>query len=92
MQRQLGATPDLQQGEVVHLAHSRDRDRGGGRAFADAGVVERLDVDDDVAAGQRLLDRGLDRVCGGVPLADGGRRGDADHDVCELPAAGLAHP
>ena len=34
------------------------------------GIVERLDVHDDVAARQRPLDRLLDRVGGGVPLAD----------------------
>jgi len=75
----------------VHLAHARHRDRGCVRALADARVLERLDVDDDVAARKRALDRRLDRVRGGMALSDAGARRHADHDVGEVAAAGLPH-
>ena len=51
VQRELGATVDLQEREVVHLADARDRDRGGVRTLPDACILQRLDVDDDVAPG-----------------------------------------
>ena len=56
------------------------------------GLGAGLDVDDDVAAGERLLQRVLDRIGRRVALADPGRGRDADHDIRELPAAGLPHP
>ena len=92
VQRQLEAAGDVDERKVVDLAHARHRQRRRVRALADARVLERLDVDDDVTAGQRALDRALDRVGDGVPLADGRDRGDADHHVGELASARLAHP
>ena len=49
-------------------------------------------MDDHVALGQRVVHRRLDRIRGRVALADRGAGRDADDDVRELPAAGLAHP
>ena len=92
VQRDLGAAVDREHVDVVHLAHARDAERGGLRAVADARRLLRLDVDDDVAPRQRALHRLLDAVRGSVPLPDRGARRDADHDVRELAAAGLAHP
>ena len=77
----------------MDLAHAADRQ---GRAAGALAQVARglvgLDVDDDVAAGQGVPDRGLDRVGDGVALADGRVGADADHDVDEVPARRLAQP
>ena len=70
MQRELGAAADHEQCEVVDFAHAGHGDRGSVRTLADARVLERLDVHDDVATRQRSPDRGLDRVRGRVPLPD----------------------
>jgi hypothetical protein len=76
----------------VDLAHATHRQRRRVRALAHRGVVERLDVDDDVAPGKCSLDGGLDSVGGRVPLAHRGARRNADHDVCELATARRSHP
>ena len=99
VQRELEPAADVDEREVVDLAHARHGQRGGVRALAHARILERLDVHDDVAARQRPLDCLLDRVRGGVALADrvrstrrrsrrrrtGGRRPGAS-------AAGAARP
>ena len=66
------ATPssDLHRAHVVDLADLRDGCGGCLDPLAQARDVARLDVDDDVGLRQRALDRLLDRVGGGVPLAD----------------------
>ncbi len=62
------------------------------RTVADGGLVLlRLDVDDDVAAGQRVVQSVLDAVGRGVTLADGRAGRNRDDDVGELPRTGLAH-
>ena len=91
MQRELGPTVDLHQREIVHFAHTGHGDRCRVRALTDAGVLERLDVDDDVAARECMLDGGLDCVGGCVSLADAGHRRHADDDVRELAPARVAH-
>ena len=65
---------DVDERDVVHLAHPRHADRGRVRALAQRRVLERLDVDDDVGVRQRALDRRLDRVRGSMPLPDRRRR------------------
>ncbi len=55
-------------------------------------VLLRLDVDDDVAAGQHVVQRLLHPVGSRVALADGRARRHRDHDVRELAAARLPHP
>ena len=52
----------------------------------------RLDVDDDVAAGQRPLDRLLDQVGRPVALDHGLPGGHADDDVGEVAPGRLAQP
>ena len=74
VQRQLVPPADLDEREVVDLAHIRNGDGRSVRAHPDAGIDERLDVNDDVASGQRALERLLDRVGRGMPLADRRRR------------------
>ena len=93
MERDRRAVADVEDGDVVHLAHAADGERGGMGAVADARVVlHRLDMDDHVALGKRALDRVLDRVGDRVPLADGGARRDRDHDVGEVAPGRVAHP
>ena len=93
VQRDLGAVLGSQHRKIVDLAHLRHVLRRGQGPLAQRGLVFlRLDVDDDVALRQRLVDRRLDRVRRGVALADCGSRRDADDDVRELPAPGLPHP
>ena len=76
----------------MHLAHARHAERGRERALAHGRrALERLDVDDDVGLGQRMLHRVLDRVRRRVALADGGVRLDADDDVGEVAARRLTH-
>ena len=85
--------PTRSDAQVVDLAHARDPLRRGQRPLAQGGLVLlRLDVDDDVAVGQRPVHRVLDRVRRGVALADRRARRDGDHDVRELLPRGLAHP
>ena len=92
VQRDLRPAADVQHADVVDLAHARDSERGGVCTVADGGLVLlRLDVDDDVTAGQRVVQCVLDAVGRGVTLADRCARGNRDHDVGELPRAGLAH-
>src|SRR6185437_8322102 len=55
-------------------------------------VLLRLHVDDDVALRERPVHRLLDRIRGSVTLGDRGAGRDADDDVRELSAGGLAHP
>ena len=61
-------------------------------AVADSGfVLLRLHVHDDVASGQRIVQRLLDLVCSGMALADRSAGWNRDDDVRELAWAGLAH-
>ena len=93
MQGHLCAVVGSQHRQVVDLAHPRDTLRRSEDAFAQHGLAALgLDVDDDVAQRERLVDRRLDRVGGGVALRDRGSRRHADHDVRELPPRRLAHP
>ena len=69
MQRQLEASPEVDEGEVVDLAYPRHGQRGRVGALAHARILERLDVDDDVAAGKGALERLLDGIGRGVPLS-----------------------
>ena len=78
--------------EVVDLAHARDGQRGGVRALAQRRLVCRGSTWTTTSLpGQRPLELGLDPVRGRVALTDRGARRDGDHDVGELPPAGLAH-
>ena len=55
MQRQLAPAVDLDDRDVVDLAHTGDGERGAADALAEVVGHGRLDVDDDVAAGQRAV-------------------------------------
>ena len=78
--------------DVVYLAHARHRERRRVRALAHvACLLERLDVDDDVCLGQRVLHGLLDGVRRRVALADDGVRLDADDDVGEVAPRRLPH-
>ena len=93
VERDLVRIAEVDDADVVHLAHARDAERRHRRALAERLLARLgLDVDDDVALRQRPLDGGLDRVGGRVALADGGSGGHADDDVHEVLPAGLAHP
>ena len=93
MQGELVARPDRKHAHVVHLPDARHAERGGMGAFAHSRIgLHRLDVDDDVGLGQRRLERALDRVGGGVALADRCVVRHADHDVREHPPGSLPHP
>ena len=50
VQRQLRAAVDVDEREVVHLAHARHGERRGVGALAQRRILDRLDVDDDVGA------------------------------------------
>ena len=92
VQRDLGARIGRDDADVVHLAHATHAERSCVRALAHLrAIAERLDVHDDVRLGQRRLHCPLDRVRSCVPLSDSGIDGDADHDVGEVAAGGLAH-
>ena len=92
VKRQLFPPADLDEREVVDLAHIRNGEGRSVRAHPDVGIDERLHVNDDVASGQRALERCLDRVGGGMPQADRSRRRHTDHDVGEIPPGRLPHP
>ena len=93
VERELRSRGERDGGDVVHLAHARHAERGRVRALAHgADRLLRLDVDDDVRLRQRVLHGALDGVGGGVALAQRRVGGDADHDVGEVAARGLAHP
>ncbi len=84
---------DLEHRQVVDLADVRDRERGGEHALADPAVGSpRLDVDDDVDPRERVVQRLLDAVGGGMPLADRGTGSDADDDVGEVLASRTPKP
>ena len=69
----------------------RDGHRGRERAVSERRLVgSRLDVDDDVAAGQRVLELRLHPVCDRVALTDRRARRHGDHDVGERAPGGLA--
>ena len=92
MERDLDAPVDLEHGQVVDLAHLRDGERGREHSLADLRLAaSRLDVHDDVDAGQRVAQRLLDAVRCSVPLADRRAGRDADDDVGEVRSTGLAH-
>ena len=58
VQRHLGVTADVQDADVVHLAHRGNSERRRMRAVADRRLVLlRLDVDDDVAPRQSGVER-----------------------------------
>ena len=93
VERQLGAAVGAQHGQVVDLPHLGHAQGGGEGPFTERALVAlRLDVDDDVALRQRLVDGGLDGVRRRVTLPDGGARRNADHDVGELAPRRLPHP
>ena len=93
MQRDLDASVDSDEAKVVHLADARHGERRRVHALAQGGLaLGGLDVDDDVALGQRAMQSFFDRVRRGVPLTDGRVRRDADDDVREMAPACLAHP
>ena len=76
----------------MDLADLRHALRGGERPFPQRSLVFlRLDVDDDVAFGQRPMHGRLDRVGGCMTLTDRGAGRDPDDDVRKLPCARLAH-
>ena len=60
------------------------------RSRSAASSARRLDVDDDVAAGQRVLELRLDPVGDRVALTDGRAGRDGDHDVGERAPRRLA--
>ncbi len=74
----------------MHLPHARDAERRRQHSLPHSAAFGGLDVDDDVALGQRPVERGLDRVGSGVSLPHGCGRGDADDHVDEVPARRLA--
>ena len=74
---------DVEHGHVVDLAHARDPERRRGARSRSCPGLRRLDVDDHVRSGHRLLDGGLHRVGRRVPLLDRGPGRDADDDVGE---------
>ena len=84
---------DVEHRQVVDLAHVRDGERRRESALADSAVASaRLDVDDDVDSRERLVERVLDAVGGGVPLADRRTGRDADDDVGEVLSPGAPKP
>ena len=88
VERDLDAPVDVENHEVVDLAHVRDRERRREHTLADRHRrPARLDVDDDVDPRQGVVQGALDAVGRGVALADGGAGGDADDDVREVLAA-----
>ncbi len=91
VQRHLGPVADAHDGDVVDLAHPRDAERSRERPLAQGGrrAVLRLDVDDHVAARQRILDRRLDRIGDRVCLCDRGARREPDHHVGKVAPACL---
>ena len=92
VKRDLGVAVQIEDGHVVDFAHAWDPERGGERLLAQFSPgLCGLDVDDDVTAGHGPLDRLLDGVGRGVPLADGCPRWDADDDVGEMPSRRPAH-
>ena len=92
VEAELGALPHPQRGHVVDLAHLGHAERRRRRLLAQRAeeIALRLDVHDDVAAGQLPLDRLLDRARDRVAVRDPGVGGHADHDVGEVVPAGLA--
>ena len=94
VQRHLDALADAQDGDVVDLAHRRDRERRGQSLLPESLVGRRLrlDVDDDVAARQGRLDGRLDRVGDGVRLRHSRSRRKPDDHVRKVTAPGLSQP
>ena len=92
MESDLEVSAHTEHAQVVHLAHARDGQRRGVDTLAERGFVFRLDVDDDVAVGQRGVQRRFDGVGGRVALADGCARRNADDDVGEMSPRRLTHP
>ena len=75
VQRDLRPRPDLQDGQVVDLAHPWHTLGRGERALGELRVpARRLDVNNDVAAWQRVVDGGLHSVGGRMALAHRGAR------------------
>ena len=93
MERELGGAAERDDAEVVDLPHPWHGQRRGVGALAQRRLVRvRLDVDDDVAAGQHPLELGLDPVGDGMTLADGCPRRHGDDHVRERPPACLPQP
>jgi hypothetical protein len=91
VEAELGAAVELQHPDVVDLADLGDAERGGGRPLAQVAVGRsRLDVDEDVGAGQLAPDRLLDLVGGRVRLGEPGVGADRDDEVDEVAAGGVA--
>ena len=77
--------------EIVDLAHLRDVHRGRKRAVPERRLVGAwLDVDDDIAAGERVFELCLDQIRDRVALTDGRSGRNGDHDVGERATGGLA--
>ena len=93
MQGDLHTTFDLEDAEVVDLPHGGNAQRGRLHALAQTrNLLDRLDVDDDVALGHGAMHRRLHGVGRGVPLADRCTRRDPDHDVREVAPRRLPQP
>ena len=93
VERDVEAVGQLDHRQVVDLADARDRHRRLAHPLAQCRLdTGGLDVDDDVAAGERSVHGLLDAVGDGMALTHGGARGDADHDVGERAAGRLAQP
>ena len=99
VQRELGVAVDVDERDVVHLADVRDRERRCVRTLAHVASSIGSTCTTTSAFGSAPLDRGLDRVGGGVALADRGasarrrsrrpRTGARPPGAC---AAGAARP
>ena len=88
----LGAPSDLEDDDVVHLAHPRLPHRSRVGALANRLRLLRLHVDDHVRPGNRLLDGPLHGVGSGMALLDRRAVRHADDDVREMAPGGSAHP
>ena len=89
VKRGLERAVDVKHGQVVDFAHMPDGERCRKHALADHAVASsRLDVNDHVDSGKRVVQRLLDAIGSGMALADRSSRRDADDDVGEV----LPHP
>ena len=93
VQRHADVIAVLKDRDVVRLAHKRlpKRDREHPVAQVES-QSPGLDMNDDVAARQRLLDRTLDRVRRGMALDHGATRRHRHHDICEVAPRGFPQP
>ena len=89
MQARLGAPVDVDQLDVVDLAHALDALRCGPHPFHQRSGAG-LDVDDGIDARQDAIQRLLDPVGHGVGLGEGGAGGHRDDDVGPMVPGGAA--